>query len=202
MLCFICPAIFFGLFFPLHWMNWSLCFSTIDKTQVKMIKSIPALIRGATAEGHVGYKPWVIFQQVGKLGPEAALLAREDISAAGHIKKKKSWAFNKQILNFSDFVFSLVKINNIKWLRFLDSSNRHLHLADFSQKQKPQDLFIGCYKRWCTGSQGFPGGSDGKETACNVEDPGSMPGSQRSLTEGNGSSFQYSCLENSMDSCA
>ena len=55
-----------------------------------MIKSIPALIRGATAEGHIGYnKPWVIFQQVGKLDPEAALLAREDISAAGHIKKKK-----------------------------------------------------------------------------------------------------------------
>lgn len=51
-----------------------------------MIKSIPALIRGATAEGHIGYnKPWVIFQQVGKLDPEAALLAREDISAAGHI---------------------------------------------------------------------------------------------------------------------
>ena len=82
MLCFICPAIFFGLFFPLHWMNRSLCFSTIDKTQVK-IKSIPTLIRGATAEGHVGCnKPWVIFQQVGKLDPEAALLAREDISAA------------------------------------------------------------------------------------------------------------------------
>ena len=73
---------FFGLFFPLHWMNRSLCFSTIDKTQVK-IKSIPTLIRGATAEGHVGCnKPWVIFQQVGKLDPEAALLAREDISAA------------------------------------------------------------------------------------------------------------------------
>ena len=101
---------FFGLFFPLHWMNWSLCFSTIDKTQVKMIKSIPTLIRGATAEGHVGYKPWVIFQQVGKLGPEAALLAREDISAAGHIKKKKKiMGFQQADLKFFWFCFLLGK---------------------------------------------------------------------------------------------
>ena len=54
-----------------------------------MIKSIPTLIRGATAEGHVGYnKPWVISQQIGKLDPEVALLAKA-ISAAGHTKKKK-----------------------------------------------------------------------------------------------------------------
>ena len=46
---------------------------------------------------------------------------------------------------------------------------------------------------------GFPGGSDGKESACNVGDPGSIPGSGRSLEEGNGNPLQYSCLENSMD---
>ena len=33
---------------------------------------------------------------------------------------------------------------------------------------------------------GFPGGSDGKVSACNVGDPGSIPGSGRSLGEGNG----------------
>ena len=33
---------------------------------------------------------------------------------------------------------------------------------------------------------GFPGGSDSKETACNVGDPGSAPGSGRSPGEGNG----------------
>ena len=33
---------------------------------------------------------------------------------------------------------------------------------------------------------GFPGGSVGKESACNAEDPGSIPGSGRSLAEGNG----------------
>ena len=42
------------------------------------------------------------------------------------------------------------------------------------------------------------GGSDGK-SACNAEDPGSIPGSGRSLGEGNDYPLQYSCLENSMD---
>ena len=46
---------------------------------------------------------------------------------------------------------------------------------------------------------GFPGGSDGKEPACNVGDSGSIPGLGRSPGEGNGNPLQYSCLENSMD---
>ena len=46
---------------------------------------------------------------------------------------------------------------------------------------------------------GFPGGSDGKETACNTGNLGSISGSGRSLGERNGNPFQYSYLENSMD---
>ena len=46
---------------------------------------------------------------------------------------------------------------------------------------------------------GFLGSSDGKEYACNVGDPGSLPGSGRSSGEGNGYPLQYSGLENSMD---
>ena len=46
---------------------------------------------------------------------------------------------------------------------------------------------------------GFPGGSDGKESACNAGDLGSIPGSGRSPGEGNGNMLQYSCLQNSMD---
>ena len=46
---------------------------------------------------------------------------------------------------------------------------------------------------------GFPGGSDGKESACNAEDTGLIPGSGISPGEGNGNPLQYSCLENSMD---
>ena len=46
---------------------------------------------------------------------------------------------------------------------------------------------------------GFPDGSDGKESACNAGDPGSIPELGRSPGEGNGNPLQYSCLENSMD---
>ena len=45
----------------------------------------------------------------------------------------------------------------------------------------------------------FPGGLEGKETACNAGDLGSIPGLGRSLGEGNGYPLQYSCLENLMD---
>ena len=46
---------------------------------------------------------------------------------------------------------------------------------------------------------GFPGGSDGKASACNVGDLGSIPGLGRSPGEGNGNPLQYSCLENPTD---
>jgi len=39
-------------------------------------------------------------------------------------------------------------------------------------------------------------GSDGKNTACNAGDLGSIPGSERSPGKGHGNPFQYSCLEN------
>ena len=45
----------------------------------------------------------------------------------------------------------------------------------------------------------FSGGSDNKESACGVGDLGSVPGLGRPPGEGNGYSFQYSCLENPMD---
>ena len=45
----------------------------------------------------------------------------------------------------------------------------------------------------------FPGGSDGKASAYNAGDPGSIPGLGRSPKEGNGNPLQYSCLENPMN---
>ena len=42
-------------------------------------------------------------------------------------------------------------------------------------------------------------GSDSKESACNAEDLGSVPGSRRSPGEGNGNPLQDSCLGNPMD---
>ena len=55
------------------------------------------------------------------------------------------------------------------------------------------DFHFQCLER------GFPGGSDGKESACSGRDPGSIPGSGRFPGEGNGYSLQYSYLENSRD---
>ena len=45
---------------------------------------------------------------------------------------------------------------------------------------------------------GFPGGSDGKVSACNARDLRSIPGSGRSAEKGNDNPLQYSCLENSV----
>ena len=45
----------------------------------------------------------------------------------------------------------------------------------------------------------FPCGSDGKASAYNAGEPGSIPGSGSSSGEGNGNPLQYSCLENHMD---
>ena len=48
--------------------------------------------------------------------------------------------------------------------------------------------------------KGFPGGLDGKASACNAGDQGSIPGSGRYPGEGNGNPLQHSCLESPMRS--
>ena len=58
--------------------------------------------------------------------------------------------------------------------------------------------------RWCLQRslevpRDFPGGSDSKESACNAEDLGWIPGLERPPGEGNGYPFQYCSLVNSMD---
>ena len=55
------------------------------------------------------------------------------------------------------------------------------------------------FKVTCLGVLGFPGGSDDKDSACNVGDPGSIPGSGRSPGEGIGNQLQYSSFKNSID---
>ena len=48
-------------------------------------------------------------------------------------------------------------------------------------------------------SEGFPDGSDGKESTQNARNQGLIPGLGRSPREGNGNRLQHPCLENSMD---
>ena len=57
-------------------------------------------------------------------------------------------------------------------------------------------MFISVLVAW---SLGFLGGSDGKESACNAGDLGSVPGLGRSAGGRHSNPLQYSCLENPMD---
>ena len=50
-----------------------------------------------------------------------------------------------------------------------------------------------------TFKQGFPGVANGKKSACNAGDVGAILGLGRSSGVGNGTSLQFSCLENSKD---
>ena len=61
---------------------------------------------------------------------------------------------------------------------------------------KNHQYFLLCTPSLCLG---FPCGSAGKESGCNAEDMGSIPGLRISLGEGKGYPLQYSGLENSMD---
>ena len=57
-----------------------------------------------------------------------------------------------------------------------------------------------CRERWILIIyMGFPCGSAGKESTCNVEDLGSIPGLGRSPGEGKGYPRQFSVLENFTD---
>ena len=64
---------------------------------------------------------------------------------------------------------------------------------------RPNEILYGSIFVRLVSSRGFPSGSEGKESACNAEDLGLIPGSGRSPGEGNGNPLQYSCLENPMN---
>ena len=53
-----------------------------------------------------------------------------------------------------------------------------------------------CLKCIVDYTKGFPGASDGKESACNAGDPCLIPWLRRSSGGGHGNPLQYSCLEN------
>ena len=80
------------------------------------------------------------------------------------------------------------------------------YLLEYSCLENSMDCIVhGVTKSWTRLSDfhfhqmGFPGGSDGKASACNAEDPGLIPGSGRSPGEGHDKPLQYSWLDDSMD---
>ena len=71
--------------------------------------------------------------------------------------------------------------------------------VELQRKTGQRGLLITGYERLEKKTLIGPYGSDSKASACNVGDPGSIPGLGRSPGEGNRNPLQYSCLENSMD---
>ena len=67
-------------------------------------------------------------------------------------------------------------------------------MAHLGRQERPQGIGLSVFMGW-----GFPGGSAGKESTCNVGDPGFIPGLERSPGEGKDNPLLYSGLENSMD---
>ena len=89
----------------------------------------------------------------------------------------------------TDFVFSTCPRPNCPRVRWAAAEGK-----------KDGDWNFEICKTFCL-SCCFPGGSDGKESACNAGNPDSISGSGRSLGERNGNPLQY-CLENPMDTGA
>ena len=80
-----------------------------------------------------------------------------------------------------------------KWVSFLHQVAKVL---EFQLQHQP---FQWTPRTGVLQDQGFPNGSDSKESARNTGDPCSIPGSQKTPGEGNGNTLQYCCLENYMD---
>ena len=106
--------------------------------------------------------------------------------------------FSKQLHHF----LKADSINSITQEQWVEPRKTRLFLPGKVQKNKLPSLCPeagSVFTSWILGISRFPGGSEGKASAYNARDPGSIPGLGRSPGEGNGNPLQYSCLENSMD---
>ena len=103
-------------------------------------------------------------------------------------------SFYSIVLNWNSWCMLVSGVHRIIWHLHTLWSDHHANSTNHLSPSK-----VGTLLTTFLMLQGFPGGWDGKESACNVGDLGLIPGSERSLGEGNGNPSQYSCLENSMD---
>ena len=99
----------------------------------------------------------------------------------------------------SGFWIRIIKVPNHGIIPIPDSTHS-TEKTPVPELSKTTHCKPGLYnKSFLTSPSRFPGGSDGKEPACNAGDLGSIPGSGRSPGEGLGYPLQYSCLEIPMD---
>ena len=110
--------------------------------------------------------------------------------SALHITWPKYWSFSFNISSSNEHT-GLISFR-MDWLNLLEVQGTLKNLLQHhSSKASIFSALSFLYN--------FPGGSDGKVSAYNAGDLGSIPGLGRSPGEGNGTPLQYSCLENPMD---
>ena len=91
--------------------------------------------------------------------------------------------------------FYRTKLGNIKYYR--DVKNKDFKKGDklWGYREEDHSRPRGSICKGPEAGVGFPGGSHGKESACNAGDLGSIPGLRRLPGEGHGYPLWYSCLE-------
>ena len=101
------------------------------------------------------------------------------------------------------FTFNLSRHQALfQWVNSLDQMAKVLSFNFFISSSDEYSWLISFRTDWFEYTQAnfqFSGSLDGKASAYNAGDPGSIPGLDRSPGEGNGNPLQYLCLENPMD---
>ena len=105
------------------------------------------------------------------------------VRSEGHTKSR-AWYHLKEAIGVS-LVAQLVKNSPVMQETPVQDPSSGVRKIPWRRNRLPTPVF-----------SGFPGGSDGRESSCNVGDLGLIPGLERSPGGGHGNPLQYSCLEN------
>ena len=135
-----------------------------------------------------GFREWGGSSAEGTLGPDrlSAVVKRRKPSLSWKGAVTSCLHFPFCLAWFPHSVIKASLSEDSQFDRSMSGINRCPHLCELHIENPHQAM-------------GFPGGSDGKESACNAGDLGLIPGSGRSPGKGNGYPLQYSCLVNPKD---
>ena len=125
------------------------------------------------------YKKWANYQINKWIGITSFLIAMSLCS----LNSSESYTKNHTIIYYQKLLLMIYQFTNLLGAFYCIESKK-LETSLFAKG------FI---------IMGFPGGADGKESACSGGDPGSIPALRRFPGRGHGNQLQYSCLENPMD---
>ena len=114
------------------------------------------------------------------------------LKKVGKITRPFRYDLNKILNNYAVVVTNSFCLRKEKKLKAKGEKERYIHLNSEFQKRAKRDkkAFLGDQYKEIEETNRFPGNSDGKASAHNVGDLGSIPGSRRSPGEGNGNPLQ------------